>query len=107
MNALNITDSPDAPLAVACSDLLCRLVNHRAAMAPHQKELHAGKLLVEATEAIAKLIEQLAASDALHLDTLRQRNKLRDRVIQYIKDHDQDENSTVDELKFALDETEW
>jgi hypothetical protein len=96
-----------ANCGVLCSAWLCRLVNHRAAMAPHQKERFAGKLLVEATEAIAKLIDQLAASDALHLDTLRQRNELRDRVIKYIKDHDQDENSTVDELKFALDETEW
>jgi hypothetical protein len=38
------------------SALLRRLQNHRAAMAPHQKERHAGKLLLEATAEIDRLI---------------------------------------------------
>jgi hypothetical protein len=42
---------------VTGSALLRRLQNHRAAMAPHQKERHAGKLLLEATAEIQRLIE--------------------------------------------------
>ena len=53
-----------------------------------------------------KAADTLAASDALHLDTLNQRNEIRNRVIQYIKVHDYEESS-VDELKFALDDTAW
>jgi hypothetical protein len=37
--------------------LLRRLQNHRAAMAPHQKKRHAGKLLLEATDEIQRLIQ--------------------------------------------------
>ena len=38
------------------SALLRRLQGHRAAMAPHQKERLAGKLLLEATDEIDRLI---------------------------------------------------
>jgi hypothetical protein len=38
------------------SALLRRLQNHRASMAPHQKERHAGKLLLDATAEIDRLI---------------------------------------------------
>lgn len=39
------------------SALLRRLQNHRAIMAPHQRERHAGKLLIEATSEIQRLIK--------------------------------------------------
>lgn len=37
-------------------DLLTRLHNHRAMMAPHQKDRHGGKLLLEAINEIERLL---------------------------------------------------
>ena len=47
------------PSAIAhdLPDLLTRLQSHIAMMAPHQKTRHAGKLLIEARDEIAKLRE--------------------------------------------------
>lgn len=42
--------------AVSGSALLRRLQNHRAMMSPEQKQRHAGKLLLQATDEIARLI---------------------------------------------------
>jgi hypothetical protein len=49
--------------AVSSSDLVRRLRAHIAMMAPHQKERHAGKLLIEATTEIRKL--QTALGDLM------------------------------------------
>ena len=58
-------DSPAAPTGVVCSDLLGRLRAHIAMMAPHQKERHAGKLLIEAADRIGE--ETISRAKALSL----------------------------------------
>jgi flagellar basal body-associated protein FliL len=93
-------NNPNRTSPVASGALLGRLRSHIALMADHQRHRHAGKLIIESAETIEAL-------DSLLLETLEQRNELRERVIKYIKDHDQDEISTVDGLKFMLDELEW
>ena len=49
-------NNPKAITGVPSGDLLGRLRGHIAAMAPHQKERHAGKLLIEATDALGSEI---------------------------------------------------
>lgn len=58
------SDSPPAN----GSALLTRLYNHRAMMAPHQKERHTGKLLLESIAEIERLEGNLCAlaADALN-----------------------------------------
>lgn len=41
-------------------DLLTRLQNHIAMMAPHQRDRHAGKLLAESRDEIARLVRENA-----------------------------------------------
>lgn len=51
------TDSQqtEGAVAVRSGDLLCRISNHLAMLAPHQKERMTGKLLIEAKERLEKL----------------------------------------------------
>jgi hypothetical protein len=57
---MNTNGSSPASLAAAHgSALLTRLYNHRAMMAPHQKERHTGKMLLECIAEIERLSEAI------------------------------------------------
>lgn len=81
---------------VGSKELVRRLRAHLQQMAPHQRERKGGQLLAD-TE---KLLTDLLAAES----------QLREGVIKYINDHDNDETEvmeTVDSLKFLLEETQW
>jgi hypothetical protein len=53
------------------------------------------------------IFSQLSASDALHIETLRQLKALHCGVVKFIKRHENDSgeaSQSVDELKFLLDD---
>jgi hypothetical protein len=52
---MRVTKEEHEALRARSAPLVERLRNHIATMAPHQKERHTGKLLIEATEEIERL----------------------------------------------------
>lgn len=71
MTTENTRDSnaPERCAPVTGSALLTRLYNHRAMMAPHHKERHTGKLLLECISEIERLNEaiRLTLQENAHL----------------------------------------
>ena len=90
------TRKTEGEAPISSSELVRRLRAHLQQMDPHQRERKGGQLLAD-TE---KLLTNLLAAES----------QLREGVIKYINDHDNDETEvmeTVDSLKFLLDETQW
>jgi len=54
-HALKPFKAESGAVAIRSGDLLCRIRNHQAMMAPHQKERTTGKLLIEAADRLEKL----------------------------------------------------